>query len=107
PPLSRDGKFALIVFATAFVAMFVILVFPDSCDSLLNSIGSRFRVPEPPKDMQGKSLPIRSLYATSLLAVPFMLSFFPLYAAMRRVKVYEQFVEGAKEAFNVALRIIP
>ena len=32
---------------------------------------------------------------------------FPVYAALRRVKVYEEFVEGAKEGFQVALRIIP
>ena len=43
----------------------------------------------------------------SLLAVPFMLVFFPVYASLRRVKVYEEFVEGAKEGFQVALRIIP
>jgi spore maturation protein SpmA len=45
--------------------------------------------------------------AISLLAIPFLLSFFPLYAALRRVPVYEEFVEGAKEGFQVALRIIP
>jgi spore maturation protein SpmA len=43
----------------------------------------------------------------SVLAIPFFLSFFPLYAALRRVKVYEEFVEGAKEGFQVAVRIIP
>ncbi len=45
--------------------------------------------------------------AISLLAIPFLLSFFPLYAAVRRVPVYEEFVEGAKEGIQVALRIIP
>lgn len=45
--------------------------------------------------------------AISLLAIPFLLSFFPLYAALRRVPVYEEFVEGAKEGLQVALRIIP
>ena len=45
--------------------------------------------------------------AVSLLAIPFLLSFFPLYAALRRVPVYEEFVEGAKEGIQVALRIIP
>jgi spore maturation protein SpmA len=47
------------------------------------------------------------LDAVSLLAIPFLLSFFPLYAALRKVAVYEEFVEGAKEGFQVALRIIP
>ena len=45
--------------------------------------------------------------AISLLAIPFLLSFFPLYAVLRRVPVYEEFVEGAKEGMQVALRIIP
>ena len=45
--------------------------------------------------------------AISLLAIPFLLSFLPLYAALRCVPVYEEFVEGAKEGIQVALRIIP
>ncbi len=45
--------------------------------------------------------------AVSLLAVPFLLSFFPLFAALKRIPVYEEFIEGAKEGFNVAIRIIP
>src|SRR5208282_3143500 len=49
----------------------------------------------------------RVVHAVSLLAIPFFLSFFPLYAAMRRIKVYEEFVDGAKEGFGVAIRIIP
>jgi spore maturation protein SpmA len=43
----------------------------------------------------------------SLLAVPFILTFFPLFAALKRIPVYEEFVEGAKEGFHVAVRIIP
>src|SRR5436190_229489 len=50
---------------------------------------------------------VRSVNALSLLAIPFLLSFCPIYAAARQVKVYEEFVEGAKEGFNVILRIIP
>src|SRR5207244_12038191 len=42
-----------------------------------------------------------------ILAIPFLLSFFPLYAAARGVKVYEEFVEGAKEGCGVILRISP
>jgi spore maturation protein B len=45
--------------------------------------------------------------AVSNLAIPFLLSAFPLYAALRHVKVYEEFVDGAKEGFDVAIRIIP
>jgi len=45
--------------------------------------------------------------AISYLAIPFLIGFFPLYAALCRVPVYEEFVEGAKEGFQVAIRIIP
>jgi len=50
---------------------------------------------------------VRSVNALSILAIPFLLSFFPVYAAARDVKVYEEFVEGAKEGFGVILKIIP
>lgn len=39
--------------------------------------------------------------------IPLLLLAIPLLGAMRRVKVYEVFIEGAKEGFGVALRIIP
>jgi spore maturation protein B len=32
---------------------------------------------------------------------------FPVYGLFKRVAVYEEFVTGAKEGFNVAVRIIP
>ncbi|HEY5893581.1 MAG TPA: nucleoside recognition domain-containing protein [Chthoniobacterales bacterium] len=50
---------------------------------------------------------LRFLNTLSLFAVPFMLAILPLYAAARGVKVYEEFVEGAKDGFQTALRIIP
>ena len=43
----------------------------------------------------------------SALAIPFLLSFVPLIASLKRLKVYEEFTEGAKEGFSVALKIIP
>jgi spore maturation protein SpmA len=55
----------------------------------------------------GQALWIRLLNSVSLLAIPFLLTAFPLYAALRGVAVYEEFVEGAKEGFQVAIRIIP
>jgi spore maturation protein B len=50
---------------------------------------------------------VRAVNALSLLAIPFLAAFFPLYAALRRIPVYEEFVEGAKEGFQVGVRIIP
>ena len=58
-------------------------------------------------DAAKQSLFVRTVGAISQLSIPFLLSAFPLYAALRRVKVYEEFVDGAKEGFDVAIRIIP
>ncbi|PTX92865.1 nucleoside recognition protein [Spartobacteria bacterium LR76] len=49
----------------------------------------------------------RAIATISLLAIPMIVVVFPLYAAGRLVPVYEEFVEGAKEGFQVAIRIIP
>ncbi|MCY3706667.1 MAG: spore maturation protein [Gammaproteobacteria bacterium] len=43
----------------------------------------------------------------SAFVIPVILVGFPLYGLYKRVPVYETFVEGAKEGFGVAVRIIP
>jgi spore maturation protein B len=43
----------------------------------------------------------------STLAVPLVILTIVTVGAFRRVKVYEEFVEGAKEGFTTAVRIIP
>lgn len=43
----------------------------------------------------------------SKFIIPLMLMLIPLYGLLRRVPVYEEFVTGAKDGFNVAVRIIP
>ncbi len=60
-----------------------------------------------PQEISGDKTFIRIVKVVSVLSIPLMLSFFPLYAAIRRIKVYEEFVEGAKEGFQVILKIIP
>jgi len=45
--------------------------------------------------------------ALSVALVPVVLLLVPVFALLRRVKVYDAFVEGAKEGFTVAVRIIP
>src|SRR6202040_1575977 len=45
--------------------------------------------------------------ALSPLAIPFLLTFFPVYAAGRGIPVYTEFIEGAKEGFSITVRIIP
>lgn len=94
-PMNALGAWILVLFALFFCALFVAISFPEA-----------FHRPAA-EDLQKQNSVIRSLNTISLLAVPFMLSFFPLYAALKRVKVYENFVEGAKEGFQVAITIIP
>mgnify|MGYP006267600835 CR=1 FL=1 len=48
-----------------------------------------------------------ALDALSQWAVPLLLAGVPLYALARKVKVYPAFVEGAREGFQVAVRVIP
>ena len=48
-----------------------------------------------------------SMNLISYFVIPLMLVGFPLYGLYKRVPVYESFVEGAKEGFQVAVRIIP
>lgn len=43
----------------------------------------------------------------SIIAIPLFIALFIGYGAFKKVRVYEQFVEGAKEGFNIAVRIIP
>lgn len=43
---------------------------------------------------------------TSLI-IPLLILFIISYGLIKRIAVYEEFVEGAKEGFNIALNIIP
>ncbi len=43
----------------------------------------------------------------SIIAIPLVLIAFLGWGLVKKVKVYEVFVEGAKDGFNVAIRIIP
>lgn len=43
----------------------------------------------------------------SIFVLPLLVVGIPVYGLIRRVAVYEEFVEGAKEGFQIAVRIIP
>jgi spore maturation protein SpmA len=94
-PLPSWGIISLIVLVIFFVVLFVRIIRPD-----LFGLA-------PPPDAVPQNGFVRAVNALSILAIPFLLSFFPVYAAARGIKVYDEFVEGAKEGFNVILRIIP
>ncbi len=89
------GSVILIALTLFFAVLFLRMVFPD----LFHVV--------PSGDTATQGLFVRCVNALSLLAIPFLLSFFPTYAAVRGIKVYDEFVEGAKEGFGVILKIIP
>ncbi len=47
------------------------------------------------------------LTLVSYFVLPTLIVGFPLYGLIKRVPVYEEFVEGAKEGFTLAVTIIP
>ncbi len=104
---TKGGKVLLAFFIAFFTYIFITLVFPNwRLQNLFPNVFPQMSVVKESSPIPQNAF-IKVVQAISLLAIPFFLSFFPLYAALRRVKVYEEFVEGAKEGFQVAIRIIP
>lgn len=95
PGLTPWRKGALAAFFIFFVFALAGLAFPES-------FGQAARA-----DQAGQGGFVRVVNAVSILAIPFLLAFFPLYGALKGLKVYEEMVEGGKEGFQVAIRIIP
>ncbi len=89
-------------FLAGFVACFVWFLLQTGFPEWFNRAAS----PEQ-SEQSVQGAVVRCVNAVSLLAIPFLLAFFPLFAGLRRIPVYEEFVEGAKEGFQVAVRIIP
>jgi spore maturation protein B len=94
-PWVRGSKWILAALAGLFLAMLLFTAFPEY-----------FPRGAAPEEMH-KFFLLRLVNAISLLAIPWLILFFPLYAALRRIPVYEEFVEGGKEGFQVILRILP
>jgi spore maturation protein SpmA len=94
-PMTGWRRFALAGFVLCFVVFLFQLSFQESPGD-----GSS-------AEPSAQGAVVGWVNAVSLLAMPFLLAFFPFYAALRRIAVYEEFVDGAKEGFNVAVRIIP
>ncbi|HNQ74088.1 MAG TPA: nucleoside recognition domain-containing protein [Verrucomicrobiota bacterium] len=94
-PLHGLAWLVLALFAAVFVYAFLRLGFSGI-----------FGKP-PLEAFAGQNAFLRATNAISLLSIPLLLSFFPLYAALRGVKVYEEFVEGAKDGFKTAVMIMP
>jgi spore maturation protein SpmA/spore maturation protein SpmB len=94
-PWVPGSKWILALAGGIFAALVLAIAFPEL-------IGG---VPSP--ELAAHVWPVRIINALSALVLPWLILFFPLYAALRRIPVYDEFVEGGKEGFNVILRILP
>ncbi len=114
-PLRWWGVLVLSAFGLFFVYLFLRLAFPGVLQLLFGNADApgmfgkllAALAPQAPPGAISRTAFVRVIDAISLLSIPFLLSAFPLYAALRRVKVYEEFVDGAREGFDVAIRIVP
>ena len=112
-PLTRDGKFLLALYGLGMALLFCTLAFPEQANAFLAALRPlapdllHFTYAPLPENLLRLSLGTRLLSVAGMLALPFAFTFFPLYAWLRGVKVYEECVEGAREGFQVATRIIP
>jgi spore maturation protein SpmA len=102
PRLRRWAVFAIGILVVLFAATLAIRAFPYLLDRW-------FPIPSNSTSWPTGFLDAVAVFlrALSPLAIPFLLAFFPLYALGKGISVYSEFVEGAKEGFQIAIRIIP
>lgn len=114
--LSPRGKVVLGVVLAIFAGVLFLEMFPEKRIALQETLGLRevaLQLDVKPKSLEEidpggeRSIFRRAISAISVAAIPFVLVFFVVYAALKRIPVYEEFVEGAKEGWNVAVRIMP
>jgi spore maturation protein SpmA len=115
-PLSRRAIVLLGMVGLIFAGIVYLETFPAQRTALQETLGLRDAVlrldaepPEPAGNPVTATPPTWQLgvSAVSVVAIPFVLVFFLVFAALKRVPVYEEFVEGAKEGWAVAVRIMP
>ena len=94
-PWVPGSKWILAAFAGIFIGMTLAFGFPE-----LDGVA-------PAPEVARHWWPIRLVNQLSTEVLPWLILLFPLYAMLRRIPVYEQFVEGGKEAVQVILRILP
>ncbi len=112
PKMGPWGAIAVWGALAGFLALFLGMTFFSArFTEMADGIRTALAIGDGPfsfsEDWELKHPLARAVEVISLLAIPFFLTIFPLYAAARKVPVYEEFVEGAKEGFQVAVRIIP
>jgi spore maturation protein SpmA len=105
-PLGLRGNLVLALYFLFFAGLLALWLGYPNTQSVVNAIHFPNMLKELPFDPSDSFL-IRLVKCVSTISIPLLLSFFPLYAFLRGIKVYEEFVEGAKEGFQVIIRIIP
>lgn len=114
--LSGRGRAILGVVGVVFLGIVALEMFPEKRVELQESLGLRdiaIQLDAEKEGLDEEEVPgenpiwKRTISAISVAAIPFVLVFFIVFAALKRIPVYEEFVEGAKEGWNVAVRIMP
>ncbi|MDF1657162.1 MAG: nucleoside recognition domain-containing protein [Verrucomicrobiales bacterium] len=114
--LSTRGKIIMSVVVLCFAGIVALEVYPAQRIALQETLGLRevalqldaeSTSLDEKTDEEAKPFWQRTVSAISLAAIPFVLVFFIVFAALKRIPVYEEFVEGAKEGWQVAVRIMP
>jgi spore maturation protein SpmA len=102
PRLQKWAIFVIGVLVALFAVTLAVRAFPYV-------LGDWFPLPHPSTGRPAGFWDAVAMFlrALSPLAIPFLLTFFPLYALGKGISVYSEFVEGAKEGFQIAVRIIP
>jgi spore maturation protein SpmA len=115
--ISRGGRWILGLVIVLFLGIVWLEVFPGQRTALqvslgLDGIAAQLDAPagatlEEAEVLGDKPLWQMIVSGFSVAAIPFVLVFFVVFAALRKIPVYEEFVEGAKEGWQVAVRIMP
>ncbi|MCB1231108.1 MAG: nucleoside recognition protein [Verrucomicrobiae bacterium] len=114
-PFGPKAKIAVLAILVVFAGIVALEWFPDARTRIQDSLGLTDVVAQlnaesadlEEADAGNPGFWLSGVRAVSVVAIPFVLFFFTAFAAIRGVKVYEEFVEGAKEGFQVAVRIMP
>jgi spore maturation protein SpmA len=94
-PMVPGGRLVLLAAGAIFLLMLAFVAFPEWFGQAVSA------------DQHARFFIWRLMDGLSKLALPWLIAVFPLYAALRRIPVYEAFIDGAREGFGVAVRIIP
>jgi spore maturation protein SpmA len=115
--ICRGGRWILSLVVVLFLGIVWLEVFPHQRTALQTALGlegvaARLDAPagatlEEAEVVGPKPLWQMIMSGFSVAAIPFVLVFFVVFAALKKIAVYEEFVEGAKEGWAVAVRIMP